>query len=87
MERAPAADFLEQNRSWQAAAGTLPVHKTSLTYRIRRINELTGRRSATPPMWLRCGWPCRRRISSGTRGRTAHHPSDDRETVYRLLWS
>lgn len=79
--------FLEQNRSWQAAAGTLHIHKTSLTYRIRRIEELTGRRSATPLMWPRCGWPCRRRISSGTRGRTTHHPSDDRETVYRLLWS
>lgn len=35
--------FLEQNRSWQAAAGVLHIHKTSLTYRIRRIEELTGR--------------------------------------------
>lgn len=35
--------FLEQNRSWQAAAGILHIHKTSLTYRIRRVEELTGR--------------------------------------------
>lgn len=35
--------FLEQNRSWQAAAGVLHIHKTSLTYRIRRIEGLTRR--------------------------------------------
>ncbi|RJL12327.1 PucR family transcriptional regulator [Paracoccus siganidrum] len=35
--------FLEQNRSWQATAEKLHIHKTSLTYRIRRIEALTGR--------------------------------------------
>ncbi|MBN8242436.1 PucR family transcriptional regulator [Nitratireductor aquimarinus] len=35
--------FLEHNRSWQAAANALNIHKTSLTYRIRRVEELTGR--------------------------------------------
>lgn len=35
--------FLEQNRSWQATADKLHIHKTSLTYRIRRIEALTGR--------------------------------------------
>ncbi|NLS28292.1 hypothetical protein S2M10_33020 [Sphingomonas sp. S2M10] len=35
--------FLEQNRSWQSTAGKLHIHKTSLTYRIRRIEGLTGR--------------------------------------------
>ncbi len=35
--------FLEQNRSWQATAAKLHIHKTSLTYRIRRIETLTGR--------------------------------------------
>ena len=39
--------FLEQNRSWQAAAGVLHIHKTSLTYRIRRVEELTGRSLST----------------------------------------
>ena len=35
--------FLEQNRSWQSTAEKLYIHKSSLTYRIRRIEELTGR--------------------------------------------
>lgn len=35
--------FLEQNRSWKEAAARLNIHKASLTYRIRRIEALTGR--------------------------------------------
>lgn len=35
--------FLEQNRSWQKAAQRLNVHKQTLVYRIRRIEEITGR--------------------------------------------
>jgi purine catabolism regulator len=35
--------FLEQNRSWQSTAEQLHIHKTSLNYRIRRIEALTGR--------------------------------------------
>lgn len=35
--------FLEQNRSWQKAAHALNVHKQTLVYRIRRIEEITGR--------------------------------------------
>lgn len=35
--------FLEQNRSWQKSAQTLNVHKQTLVYRIRRIEEITGR--------------------------------------------
>lgn len=35
--------FLEQNRSWQKSAHTLNVHKQTLVYRIRRIEEITGR--------------------------------------------
>lgn len=35
--------FLEENRSWQAAAARLHIHKASLTYRIRKIEALTGR--------------------------------------------
>jgi PucR family transcriptional regulator, purine catabolism regulatory protein len=35
--------FLEENRSWQRSAKRLHVHKQTLVYRIRRIEELTGR--------------------------------------------
>ncbi|QRY77848.1 PucR family transcriptional regulator ligand-binding domain-containing protein [Pseudomonas sp. PDNC002] len=35
--------FLEQNRSWQKAAQLLNVHKQTLVYRIRRIEEITER--------------------------------------------
>jgi len=36
--------FLEENRSWLHAAKTLHIHKQTLVYRIRRVEELTGRR-------------------------------------------
>lgn len=48
--------FLEQNRSWQASAEKLHIHKASLVYRIRRIEELTGRSLSNTAdvtaMWL-----------------------------------
>jgi purine catabolism regulator len=36
--------FLEHNRSWQRTAAALGVHKQTLVYRIRRVEQLTGRR-------------------------------------------
>ena len=36
--------FLVENRSWQRAAARLHVHKQTLVYRMRRIEELTARR-------------------------------------------
>lgn len=36
--------FLQENRSWQRAADRLHVHKQTLVYRIRRVEELTNRR-------------------------------------------
>ncbi|HWK28395.1 MAG TPA: PucR family transcriptional regulator ligand-binding domain-containing protein [Solirubrobacter sp.] len=36
--------FLEANRSWRRAAETLFVHKQTLVYRMKRVEELTGRR-------------------------------------------
>lgn len=36
--------FLVCNRSWQRAASALFVHKQTLVYRIRRVEELSGRR-------------------------------------------
>ncbi|MBX6689764.1 PucR family transcriptional regulator ligand-binding domain-containing protein [Pseudomonas sp. USTB-Z] len=35
--------FLEQNRSWQKSSQMLNVHKQTLIYRIRRVEEITGR--------------------------------------------
>lgn len=36
--------FLAHNRSWQQTARELVVHKQTLVYRIRRVEEITGRR-------------------------------------------
>jgi purine catabolism regulator len=36
--------FLGHNRSWRKAAESLHVHKQTLVYRMRRVEELTGRR-------------------------------------------
>lgn len=35
--------FLANNRSWVAAAQKLHIHKQTLVYRVRRIEEITGR--------------------------------------------
>lgn len=40
------ASFLRRNRSWQRAAEELFVHKQTLVYRMRRVEQLTGRRLA-----------------------------------------
>jgi purine catabolism regulator len=37
------AVFLEHNRSWLRSAEALHVHKQTLVYRMRRVEELTGR--------------------------------------------
>jgi purine catabolism regulatory family protein/PucR-like helix-turn-helix protein len=48
--------FLESNRSWKRATEELFVHKQTLVYRMRRIEELTGRRlsdtSDVAELWL-----------------------------------
>lgn len=35
--------FLQENRSWQRAASSLHIHKQTLVYRMRRVEELTSR--------------------------------------------
>ena len=35
--------FLAHNRSWQRTANNLHIHKQTLVYRMRRVEELTGR--------------------------------------------
>jgi purine catabolism regulatory family protein/PucR-like helix-turn-helix protein len=48
--------FLELNRSWKDAAAALHIHKQTLVYRMRRVEELTGRRlsdtGALADLWL-----------------------------------
>jgi len=48
--------FLECNRSWQHSATELGIHKQTLVYRIRRVEELTDRRvnstSDVAELWL-----------------------------------
>jgi len=48
--------FLELNRSWKDAAAALHIHKQTLVYRLRRVEELTGRRladtGAIADLWL-----------------------------------
>jgi PucR family transcriptional regulator, purine catabolism regulatory protein len=48
--------FLEHNRSWKDAASALHIHKQTLVYRLRRVEELTGRRlsetGAVADLWL-----------------------------------
>lgn len=36
--------ILQADRSWRAAAGTLHIHKQTLGYRLRKIEQLTGRK-------------------------------------------
>jgi purine catabolism regulator len=48
--------FLQSNRSWKRATSELFVHKQTLVYRMRRIEELTGRKlndtSDVAELWL-----------------------------------
>lgn len=50
------ATFLRCNRSWQQASAELFVHKQTLVYRMRRVEELTGRKlgdtAAISDLWL-----------------------------------
>jgi purine catabolism regulator len=36
--------FLSHNRSWKNSAAELHIHKQTLVYRMRRVEELTGRK-------------------------------------------
>jgi purine catabolism regulator len=40
--------FLDHNARWEAAAGELFVHRHTLRYRMRKVEELTGRDLSTP---------------------------------------
>src|ERR671923_44048 len=40
--------FLEHNARWETAAAELFVHRHTLRYRMRKVEELTGRDLSTP---------------------------------------
>ena len=48
--------FLRCNRSWQTAADELFIHKQTLVYRMRRVEEITGRKlsqtTAIAELWI-----------------------------------
>lgn len=48
--------FLEANKSWQAAAATLCIHRQTLGYRIRQVEALTGKSLRSTPdvatLWM-----------------------------------
>lgn len=50
------AVFLRSNRSWQKATAELYIHKQTLVYRIRRVEQLTGRKLSSTgdvaELWL-----------------------------------
>ncbi|PXB93803.1 PucR family transcriptional regulator, partial [Pseudomonas aeruginosa] len=64
--------FLEENRSWLNAAQRLHIHKQSLVYRIRRIEEISGRSldstADVATLWFALQAT---RLSPEARGRTA----------------
>src|SRR5207244_13275003 len=60
--------FLERNARWEAAAGDLYVHRHTLRYRMRKIEELTGRDldSARDRMDLFLALRARERLDTNT---------------------
>ena len=50
--------FIECNGQWEAAARRLYCHRHTLRYRIRKIEELTGRDLAPPATGSSSGWRC-----------------------------
>ena len=50
--------FIENNGNWERAARQLYCHRHTLRYRIRKIEELTGRDLAGPRTGSSSGWRC-----------------------------
>src|SRR5439155_20305829 len=74
--------FLERNARWEAAATELYVHRHTLRYRMRKVEELTGRdlTSARDRMELFLALRARDLLASadGTDGRAAGLASSDK---------
>ncbi len=56
--------FIRADGSWQRAAADVHVHKQTLGYRLRKVEELTGRGFAGPSTWPNGGSPCKHWICS-----------------------
>ena len=50
--------FIEENGQWERAARRLYCHRHTLRYRIRRVEELTGRNLAARETGSSSGWRC-----------------------------
>ena len=53
--------FIENNGNWERAARQLYCHRHTLRYRIRKIEELTGRDLGRATDRIELGWRCERR--------------------------
>ena len=63
--------FIECNGQWEAAARRLYCHRHTLRYRIRKIEELTGRDLAPRATGSSSGSPCAAASSSSRTPRGA----------------
>ena len=79
--------FIEQNGQWEKAARELFCHRHTLRYRIRRVEELTGRDLGARATGSSSGWRCGRgswwREGRGA-GRRRHHRAGDRARPGRV---
>ena len=70
--------FLQHNARWETAAAQLFVHRHTLRYRMRKVEELTGRDLSSSFDRMSSGSPCglaickRRRSTDDDRARVVH---------------
>jgi purine catabolism regulator len=70
--------FLERNARWEAAAKDLFVHRHTLRYRVRKIEDLTGRRLASARDRMEFFLALRARDLLGASGSSGNGPSGGR---------
>ena len=70
------ACFLEANGHWGDAAEQLYVHRHTLRYRMKRVEEITGRGLTSRRTAWSSGWRSRPRSSSTSPRRASRLPPD-----------